>query len=414
MNRVPTNNKSDPSPAAPRGDSGVSRALATLLLALFALIPPASAEIHMLTWAGGGADDTCVARTKEIVDWWNSYRATGPQDTIVWHYTTREDRWRTVLETGVDPLTGARIDVIYVPGGWHPERYWHFDWVSALYRAQIDLGIGYVGVCAGAYLHAGDVEYDSGSPGHQDLLQDGVTVVDGMNGPNRICRVLILPDNPLTPDWTWNNVFTYKYWNGPGFGPEDGLQYDQNQRCWVKYASIEGKDVMIKIWPVGEYLDTCRGWAIVAGQYFVREGDRWVPRGRFVLFGPHPELTNRAGAHALLAKAIIWAAGRELHQEERPTFTQQLTTNFLEKSIVAALVSTAITVAIPEQVKKQAFQGLTEEVRTVFERISDALYRLVKVRVPPEDLFVGSVLTAAIYLMETLVEWLTTPAPASA
>ncbi|MEO2241609.1 MAG: hypothetical protein ABGY09_06025, partial [Euryarchaeota archaeon] len=216
------------------------------------------------------------------------------------------------------------------------------------------------------------------------------------------------------PDWTWNNVFTYKYWNGPGFGPEDGLQYDQSQRCWVKYASIEGRDVMIKIWPVGEYMDTCRGWAIVAGQYFVREGDRWVPRGRFVLFGPHPELTNRTGAHALLAKAIVWAAGQELRQEQRPTFTQRLTSNFLEKSIMAALVSTILTVALPDQVKKQAFQGLTEEVRTVFERASDALYRLVKVRVPPEDLFVGSVLTVAIYLMETLVEWLTTPAPASA
>ncbi len=389
------------------------RAIVPIAVALALVQGAAGVTVTVAMWAGEGAAENCVERSLEAINYWNQSPDGARFSINVIPYYSSAD-WRCVLETGRDPQTGQRIDVIYVPGGFHPEWHWDFDWVSALYHAQIDLGIGYVGVCAGAYLHAGDVEYDSGSPGHQDLLQDGVTVVDGMNGPNRICRVLILPDNPLTPDWTWNNVFTYKYWNGPGFGPEDGLQYDQNQRCWVKYASIEGKDVMIKIWPVGEYLDTCRGWAIVAGQYFVREGDRWVPRGRFVLFGPHPELTNRAGAHALLAKAIIWAAGRELHQEERPTFTQQLTTNFLEKSIMAALVSTAITVAIPEQVKKQAFQGLTEEVRTVFERISDALYRLVKVRVPPEDLFVGSVLTAAIYLMETLVEWLTTPAPASA
>ncbi len=388
--------------------------LLVLLATVTLVASPATAEIHILTWAGGGADDTCVARTKRIVDWWNTYRATGPQDTIVWHYTTREDRWRTVLETGIDPLTGAKINVIYVPGGWHPERYWHFDFVELLYHAQIDLGIGYVGVCAGAYLHAGNIEYSSSGPGHQDLIQDGVTVVDGMNGPNRICRVLILPNNPLTPDWTWNNVFTYKYWNGPGFGPEEGLRYDPNQKCWVKYTKIEGRDVMIKIWPVGEYVDTCRGWAIVAGQYFVREGNEWVPRGRFVLFGPHPELTNRTGAHALLAKAIIWAAGGKLRQESQPTFTEMLAVNFLEKSILAALVSTVLTMLLPEDIKHQAFQGLSPEVQEAFRELAAAIKSATGVDIPAEDLFLGSLLTTITYLLETLVQWLLTPVPAAA
>jgi len=101
---------------------------AVTMIAFVVLMSPVCAEVHILTWAGEGADSTCVARTKEIVDWWNTYRATGPDTTIVWHYTTRVDRWRTVLETGTDPLTGARISVVYVPGGWHPERYWDFDW----------------------------------------------------------------------------------------------------------------------------------------------------------------------------------------------------------------------------------------------------------------------------------------------
>ncbi len=302
---MPTNNKSDPSPAAPRGDSGVSRALATLLLALFALIPPASAEIHMLTWAGGGADDTCVARTKEIVDWWNAYRATGPQDTIVWHYTTREDRWRTVLETGVDPLTGARIDVIYVPGGWHPERYWHFDWVSALYRAQIDLGIGYVGVCAGAYLHAGVTS--RGGIG-EDVFVDGVTAIDGNRGEGEV--PVLLYENPLTPPSTWGRVFQYVYANGPGLGPESGSVI-VSDREWYERVSLDGREIKVTVQGVGQYLSTVEGWAIVLGRYYLRSGNGWVPRGRFVLFGVHPELTDRVGAWKFLARSLIWAAGYE-------------------------------------------------------------------------------------------------------
>ncbi|WP_457615143.1 hypothetical protein [Methanopyrus sp.] len=390
---------------------------AVAVIAFVVLMSPVCAEVHMLTWAGGGADSTCVAKTKKVVDWWDTYRATGPDTTIVWHYTTKVDRWKTVLETGIDPLTGARISVVYVPGGWHPERYWNFDWVRALYHAQIDLGIGYVGICAGAYLHAGDTKYSTSGPGHDDVLQDGVTVIDGMNGPDKICHVLILPNNPLTPKWTWNNVFTYKYWNGPGFGPEPGLEYNTSHKCWVKITTIEGRKVMIKIWPVGEYEDICKGWAMVAGQYFVKEGDRWVPRGRFVLFGPHPELTSRTGAHALLAKAILWAAGAKVPMGSQPSpIVQMVPKGTIQKALVAALVATCLTFALPEDVKEELFKALDPIIQGIFETISSVIQDELGIKLPPKDLLTATVTTVVVYGLETLIEWLfgTTPAPASA
>ncbi|WP_148688393.1 hypothetical protein [Methanopyrus sp. SNP6] len=392
-------------------------AVVAIITSLAIMTGPVYAEVHVLTWAGDGADSTCVAKTKKIVDWWNTYRATGPDTTIVWHYTKNKDRWRTVLETGNDPLTGARISVVYVPGGWHPERYWNFDWVRALYHAQIDLGIGYVGICAGAYLHAGDVAYSTNGPGHGDVLQDGVTVIDGMNGPDRICRVLILPGNPLTPEWTWGNVFTYKYWNGPGFGPEPGLEFNTSYKCWVKITNIEGREVMIKIWPVGEYVDTCKGWAIVAGQYFVKEGNKWVPRGRFVLFGPHPELTSRTGAHALLAKAILWAAGAKVPMEPNPSpVVQVIPKGTIPKTLVAAVVSTVLTFALPDDVKEELFEASDPSIQEIFKTISNVIRDELGLKVPPEDLLTATVATVVVYVIEALIEWLfgTAPVPASA
>ncbi len=402
-----------------------------LVMIAVATAPVASvAEVHMLAWAGGGADDTCVADTEKIVEWWDTYRAKSPEYTIVWHYTELQDRWKAVMETGTDPLTGEHINVLYVPGGWHPERYWHFNWIKDLYHAQIDLGIGYVGICAGAYLHAGDLEYAPGNPGSQDVFVDGVTVIDGMEGPDRICHVLILPHNPLTPPYTWNKVYWYKYWNGPGFGPENGDMYDAKDGYWYKITDIEGKEVMIKIWPVGQYEDVCSGWAIVAGQYFVREGNKWVPRGRFVLFGPHPELTDRKGAHALLAKAILWAAGvniqpllsAEENEEESKKNTStghagevpnvppappvvpkpnvQVGIPSIHVDVVTpAVIATLLTLILPENIKAGLVAG--DPLNPVFDVVANLLQK-IGIPVTGTDLAFGTAMTVFLTVAEAL------------
>ncbi len=278
--------------------------LVTLVAALTLATGAAGVTITVAMWAGEGASENCVERSLKAVSYWNQLPEAREFLVEVIPYYSSAD-WQYVLETGRDPCTGRRIDVIYVPGGYHPEWHWDFDWVSALYHAQIDLGIGYVGVCAGAYLHAGVTT--KGAIG-EDVFFDGVTAIDGNKGEGEV--PVLLYENPMTPPNTWGRVFQYSYANGPGLGPEAGSVI-VSEREWYKTATINGREVKVEVEGVGRYLSTVEGWAIVLGRYYLRRGDKWVPRGRFVLFGVHPELTERIGAWKFFVRALIWAAGYE-------------------------------------------------------------------------------------------------------
>ncbi|WP_457620282.1 hypothetical protein [Methanopyrus sp.] len=286
----------------------------TLALTVVAvLLSPVSAiTVNVAMWAGKGAASNCVESSLRAVDYWNT-NCGGIYHINVITYVSPSD-WRAVLETGRDPYTGTRIDVIYVPGGYHPEWHWDPDWIDLLYHAQIDLGIGYVGVCAGAYLHAGVTHRKAIG---EDLVVDGVTAIDGNRG-NGYVPVLIL-QNPITPRSTWGKIYEYYYANGPGMAAEDGSVFVSDNR-WYKVCWLNGKEVRIDVQGFGKYVGLVNGWAMVLGWYSVRSGDKWEPRGRFVLLGVHPELTERTGAWKLLARALIWAAGYE--PRESPTKKQ--------------------------------------------------------------------------------------------
>ncbi|MHC1581142.1 hypothetical protein [Methanopyrus sp.] len=280
------------------------RAIVLIAVALALVQGAAGVTVTVAMWAGEGAAENCVERSLEAINYWNQSPDGARFSINVIPYYSSAD-WRYVLETGRDPQTGQRIDVIYVPGGFHPEWHWDFDWVSALYHAQIDLGIGYVGVCAGAYLHAGVTS--RGGIG-EDVFVDGVTAIDGNRGEGEV--PVLLYENPLTPPSTWGRVFQYVYANGPGLGPESGSVI-VSDREWYERVSLDGREIKVTVQGVGQYLSTVEGWAIVLGQYYLRSGNGWVPRGRFVLFGVHPELTDRVGAWKFLARSLIWAAGYE-------------------------------------------------------------------------------------------------------
>ncbi len=280
------------------------RAIVLIAVALALVQGAAGVTVTVAMWAGEGAAENCVERSLEAINYWNQSPDGARFFINVIPYYSSAD-WRYVLETGRDPQTGQRIDVIYVPGGFHPEWHWDFDWVSALYHAQIDLGIGYVGVCAGAYLHAGVTS--RGGIG-EDVFVDGVTAIDGNRGEGEV--PVLLYENPLTPPSTWGRVFQYVYANGPGLGPESGSVI-VSDREWYECVSLDGREIKVTVRGVGQYLSTVEGWAIVLGRYYLRRGNGWVPRGRFVLFGVHPELTDRVGAWKFLARSLIWAAGYE-------------------------------------------------------------------------------------------------------
>ncbi len=272
------------------------------MVAMVAVPAQAAIEINVAMWTGPGADPGCVQASYQAVEEWNSSQYANAY-IINLIGVDSSSEWESILETGKDPVTGQKINVVYVPGGYHPEWHWDFDWEDALYHAQLDLGMGYVGICAGAYVHEGIT-----MPGDlsEDNIIDGVRVVDGDKGSGDV-QVYLFP-NPITPSWTWNRIWTYHYANGPGFGPEpqDVIVAPTH---WYRYATIEGKEVKIEVWPFGKYVDRVSGWAMVLGQYYVKEGDKWVPKGRFALFGVHPELTDREGAHIMFCRALIWAAG---------------------------------------------------------------------------------------------------------
>ncbi len=277
--------------------------VAIITLACALIMPVQGAvQVNVAMWTGPGADQGCVQASYQAVEEWNSspYSQAYVINLIG---VDSSSEWESILETGKDPITGQKINVVYVPGGYHPEWHWDFDWEDALYHAQLDLKMGYVGICAGAYVHEGITE-----PGNlsEDNIIDGVEVVDGDKGSGDV-QVYLFP-NPITPSWTWNHIWTYHYANGPGFGPEP-QDVIVSPTYWYRYATIEGKEVLIKVWPFGKYVNTVSGWAMVLGQYYVKSGDEWVPCGRFALFGVHPELTDRMGAHVMFCRALIWAAG---------------------------------------------------------------------------------------------------------
>ncbi|WP_457614856.1 hypothetical protein [Methanopyrus sp.] len=276
------------------------------------LLPVSATTVNVAMWAGEGTASNCVKSSLKAINYWNT-NCGGTYHINVITYESPSD-WRTVLETGRDPYTGTRIDVIYVPGGYHPEWHWGPDWIDLLYHAQIDLGIGYVGVCAGAYLHAGVTHRKAIG---EDLVVDGVTAIDGNRG-NGYVPVLIL-QNPITPKSTWGKIYVYYYANGPGMAAEDGSVFISDNR-WYKVCWLNGKEIRIDVQGFGKYVELVNGWAMVLGWYSVRSGNEWKPRGRFVLLGVHPELTERTGAWKLLARTLIWAAGYK--PKETPTNRQ--------------------------------------------------------------------------------------------
>ncbi|WP_456436072.1 hypothetical protein [Methanopyrus sp.] len=268
-------------------------------LTLLVLATPASATVYVATWTGPGLDTdpnpetNCWTTSVWDVKWWNSHLDEMPvKEQIELIPVKSSSRWRQILYTGVDPVTKHRIDVIYVPGGWRPEEHWGSDWDDLLRWAQLHLGIGYVGICAGAttFIRAFPCVWS----------------VDGLKG-HALPKVLLLPHpaNPLVNEGE-SKVIRMYYANGPGMEWKRGwytVKYyiDKKLHEIKAYCDVQG---------VMKYLEHVKGWAYVAGRWIV-DG---VEKGRFVVMSVHPEIMGRKDKDPDMVKtfiyAILWAARR--------------------------------------------------------------------------------------------------------
>ncbi len=271
-------------------------AILTILLAPV----PAHATVYVATWTGPGLDTdpnpetNCWTTSAWDVRWWNEHLQELPiRERVVLIPIKDVHRWRHVLYTGVDPKTGIHVDVVYVPGGWRPEDHWGSDWVDLLRWAQLHLGIGYVGICAGAttYIRAFPC----------------VKAVDGLKG-HAEPRVLLLPHpaNPLANEPGSTYEMRMYYANGPGMSFRRGwytIKYyiDRRWHTVRAYCDVRG---------VAKYLEKVKGWAYVVGRWIV-DG---VEKGRFAIMSVHPEIMGRRNRDPDMVKmfvyALLWAAKR--------------------------------------------------------------------------------------------------------
>ncbi len=269
-------------------------------LTLLTLPLPSTATVHVAVWTGPGLDTdpnpetNCWTTSVWDVKWWNSHLQELPvKEKVVLIPVKNVHRWRHILYTGVDPKTGRRVDVVYVPGGWRPEDHWGSDWVDLLRWAQLHLGLGYVGICAGAttYIRAFPC----------------VKAVDGLKG-HAEPRVLLLPHpaNPLAsePGSTYETRMYYA--NGPGMAFRRGwytVKYYIDRRWHTVRAYCDVRGVI-------KYLEKVKGWAYVVGRWIV-DG---VEKGRFAIMSVHPEIMGRRDRDPDMIKlfvyAILWAAKR--------------------------------------------------------------------------------------------------------
>lgn len=268
---------------------------------LLATQPVAATDV--VIWADGGAASGCVKWSQWA---FNRYGI----------HHVKAYRFSQLLQA----------DVVYVPGGWHPEWYWPKNWRRVLELALITGVVkGYLGVCAGAFTFAiGGARYHATWP-PADYWRNGVTAAAGMLGPNiwthYRCTVL------------GHRTGWILYWNGPLFAPEPGAvitgpchgQYDLPY-SWF----LVRPDGTVWAW-IADMRVTVRGipgYGAVLGIIYQWDGERLRELARVVLFGPHPEFY--VGSWWMLKRAVEFIEG----DYTPPAFTvlERVITSYLRQA----------------------------------------------------------------------------------
>ncbi len=264
-------------------------------------LPPIAADVNI--WADGGAAPGCIN--------WSQW--------AFHHYGIPYTKSYTFHQL-------LQADITYVPGGWHPERYWPTNWRETLELSLITGTIkGYLGICAGAFTFAiGGARYHTTWP-PEDYWRNGITVAAGMLGPNiwthYRCTVL-----GHRSGWIL-------YWNGPLFAPEYGtvLTGPGHGQYTLPYSwFLVRPDGTVWAWIADMRVNVrgIPGYGAALGIIYHWDGHQLHERARVALFGPHPEFYT--GTWWMLKRAIDFLEG-----DYTPTAfhtLERVITTYLEQS----------------------------------------------------------------------------------
>jgi len=272
-----------------------ARAAGTAFLIALLFFTPGPAHGLVVEWVGVGAARGCV-------EW---------SDACWRHYNVPYEHVRS-FGSMLSLVESAPNGVIYVPGGWHPERGWPKDWRARLLQLPY---LRYLGVCAGAYTFSlGSVTYyvNANRWPPVDRWTNGLTVAYGMLGPGIWApyRTYVLGDRSGT----------VLYWNGPLFSPEAGPEVILVGPCRGELYSIPvpafirftGDLAWTWVLDMRVRIGGVTGWGAALGVVYdvVRSpsGIRLIEHGRVVLFGPHPEFAVRTWWMLLRAYEFLTGA----------------------------------------------------------------------------------------------------------
>jgi len=198
---------------------------------------------------------------------------------------------------------------IVVPGGHDlPQATSLGDLGRKMCEQAASAGVGFVGVCAGAWLlglgDGGSHNFGWVPVGcHPAFGDNGVTGIASLDATER--------GRCLLGDAVVGQVF---FDESPSLIIDEHLPGADALTVDATYAApgVRANDPlgMKAIKKLGNKMDELIGGAAVVSGVCMVPGDDAVP-GRVVLIGPHFELTSGFAKHQVLARAVAWAAGRE-------------------------------------------------------------------------------------------------------